>query len=138
MKRRIIPILTMLATCFVISACTIESKVSFKQNYIASEKQFVFKNVSGEDYKNLKVTLALEQISTGFDKEIIVDVGDLKDGDSYTYKLAEDDIKGINSEEISIYIKGITRNESVSSLEVIFIFIYLVLFLFGILLCVTL
>ena len=104
MKKQIALILIMIAMCFVISACEEVARATFTTKYIASERQCVINNVSDRDYNDLRVTLDLEQISNGLRKEIIVNVGDLKKGESYTYNLTEDDIKEMDVEQISINV----------------------------------
>ena len=111
MKRRIILILTMLAMCLAISSCTHQAKATLITRYIPSEKKCVIKNVSDHIYQDLKVSLTLEQLSNELKKEIDVNVGELKNGESYTYTLTNDDIKNMNTDDIAMYINSCTYYE---------------------------
>ena len=134
MKKRIVSVLMLFIMCLGLSACTAVDTNKLGIKYFPDEKQCVIKNISDENYKDLKVNLVAET-PEGFEKEIVASVGELKKEESYIYDLNDEDILDNN---ISVYIKSCeyyTSPWEIVACMVLVIFIGLLILFLGIILC---
>lgn len=117
--KKIFLLIMMLIMVLTMTACTETTNYKIMGNYDRETSEYVIKNISHSDYKDLEVELIIES-ANGYSKRIAYEVGDLDSQDEYRIDLSD------VSDASNVYMEA--YNYYVSVWEYIFILVIILLF----------